>query len=50
MASHEDDRGDRTTDEETGEDRDRFLAFSDGVFAFAATLLVVSLAAPVVAT
>jgi uncharacterized membrane protein len=26
----------------------RFLAFSDGVFAFAATLLVVSLAAPIV--
>src|SRR3977135_4461450 len=32
---------------EAGEDRSRFLAFSDGVFAFAATLLVVSLAAPV---
>jgi uncharacterized membrane protein len=48
MTSHEDDRGDRTTDEEIGEDRGRFLAFSDGVFAFAATLLVVSLAAPVV--
>jgi uncharacterized membrane protein len=35
-------------DDAAGEDRSRFLAFSDGVFAFAATLLVVNLAAPVV--
>jgi uncharacterized membrane protein len=48
MTSQEADRSDGTTDEEAGEDRGRFLAFSDGVFAFAATLLVVSLAAPVV--
>jgi TMEM175 potassium channel family protein len=41
-------RGAAESDEaEAGEDRSRFLAFSDGVFAFAATLLVVSLAAPV---
>jgi uncharacterized membrane protein len=40
-------RGPAESDEaEAGEDRSRFLAFSDGVFAFAATLLVVSLAAP----
>lgn len=36
------------TDEEADEDRGRFLAFSDGVFAFAATLLVVTLTAPAV--
>jgi uncharacterized membrane protein len=32
--------------EDAEEDRTRFLAFSDGVFAFAATLLAVSLGAP----
>jgi TMEM175 potassium channel family protein len=48
MASNQDRHVDRATDfDETAvEDRGRFLAFSDGVFAFAATLLVVSLAAP----
>jgi uncharacterized membrane protein len=33
-------------DEQTPEDRGRFFAFSDGVFAFAATLLAISLGAP----
>jgi uncharacterized membrane protein len=48
MTSNRDRQVDRATDfdETDGEDRGRFLAFSDGVFAFAATLLVVSLAAP----
>jgi uncharacterized membrane protein len=48
MTSNQDSNVDRATgfDEAADEDRGRFLAFSDGVFAFAATLLVVSLAAP----
>jgi uncharacterized membrane protein len=32
--------------DDAGEERDRFFGFSDGVFAFAATLLVVNLAPP----
>jgi uncharacterized membrane protein len=47
MTTEDDTRIDRATGEEADEDRGRFLAFSDGVFAFAATLLAVSLAAPV---
>ena len=47
MTSNQDSRLDTADfDEDAAEDRGRFLAFSDGVFAFAATLLVVSLAAP----
>src|SRR5712691_2514382 len=47
MTTEDETRIDRATGDEADEDRARFLAFSDGVFAFAATLLAVSLAAPV---
>jgi uncharacterized membrane protein len=40
-------RGFRRPDEITGDDLSRILALSDGVFAFAMTLLVLSLAVPV---